>query len=63
MSDPFHTKYRALSDVDASLVTRIKEAATGLYVLIGCVEAPREQALAKTKLEEAVMWAVKGVTK
>lgn len=32
-----------------------------LYCKFSCFNAPPEMALAKNKLEESVMWAVKGV--
>lgn len=75
MSDPFHTEYRELSFVEAQLIRDIKETAAELYGLIDTISADRwlpgadnkegirELALAKTKLEECVMWAVKGITK
>ena len=76
MSDVFHAKYRELSDEEKSLMENIKVKAAELYDLMDSVirsedtdtsEGPavngREVALAKTKLEESVMWAVKGLTK
>lgn len=68
----FRPKYRALADEEKVLHDAIKDAATGLEILFGAVAdvrkrrghapTPREAALAMTKLEEAVMWAVKGLT-
>lgn len=73
MSDPFHTEYRALDPVEQGRVKEIKWLAAALYGVIESCTWPmdqgavasnmREIALAKTKLEEAVMWAVKGITK
>jgi hypothetical protein len=73
MSDPFHAEYRELSFDEKQLVRDIKETAAELYGLFsnaalvqGLIiraDNPRELSLAKTKLEEAVMWAVKGITK
>lgn len=60
---PFRGEYRELSTYEKSLVRDIKEHAERLYVLFNAtMQGRREIALAKTKLEEAVMWAVKGVT-
>lgn len=60
--DPFRNQYRELSDTEKSLVESIKNQATALYLMINSMPAGREQSLAKTKLEESVMWAVKGIT-
>ena len=67
-------EYRVLTDAEKVLVGRIKDL--GAQFLAVCDEATaerlrsgvsgdihREIALARTKIEEAVMWAVKGVTK
>jgi len=44
-------------------VIALKEKAEELYVLMDSYQATREMALAKTNLEQAVMWAVKSITK
>ena len=65
MSDinPFRRTYRALLGSEEVAVHVIKDQAAGLYSSIDShVKDDRMRALAKTKLEEAVMWAVKGVT-
>lgn len=59
----FRQKYRELSTAEAGLHDAIKVTATDLYILIDNVPPSREVAIAKTKLEEAVMWAIKGLTK
>lgn len=65
----FRKQYRALSDTERQHVESIKDAAQKLYGLLNfsyTVEttAPgmREFALARTKLEECVMWATKAIT-
>lgn len=61
----FRTAYRALTADEADQVRAIKERAESLLeVMLGpqTVIAPRELALARTKLEESVMWAVKAIT-
>jgi hypothetical protein len=76
MSDVFHKNYGSQTDEQKSLVTMIKEKAEELLYLLGHKKslldpysldynsvAPREYELAKTKLEECVMWAVKGIYK
>lgn len=61
----FQKQYRQLSEAEKEHVERIKTIAEHLYAeLQPGVETlgPRELALARTKLEECVMWAVKGIT-
>lgn len=75
MADPFRPTYRELDPAEKQRVDAIKDAALALYRLMnhpldpkdGAVEVSRlrggrEFSLAKTNLEQAVMWAVKGVT-
>jgi hypothetical protein len=62
MTDTVRTAYRELSDAEKERVAAIKSCGQEfLDILTECV-ANRELSLAKTKVEEAVMWAVKGVT-
>jgi len=64
----FRSAYRELSDEEKEKMEIIKNKAQELYDLIESVveQNPSEQAryisLAKTKLEESIMWAVKGIT-
>lgn len=70
MGSPFRTTYRDLTEAEKRRLQEIKEAADYLYLLMshpfdGVGEVPkggREFATARTHLETAVMWAVKGVT-
>jgi transcription initiation factor TFIID subunit TAF12 len=56
-------QYRVLSDAEKTGMTHIKDMGLGLIRAIEAnVPAGREASLAKTKVEEAVMWAVKGLT-
>lgn len=56
-------QYRVLSDVEKRDMVTIKDYGLGfMQVIDACVPKGREAALAKTKVEEAVMWAVKGLT-
>ena len=59
----FRPKYRALTPEELALHNAIKEKASELEELFSRVSSGREQSLAMTKLEEAVMWIVKGLTK
>lgn len=56
-------QYRTLSDDEKALVNEIKDAGGSFEVLISQMPQGREAALARTKIEEAIMWAVKGITK
>ncbi|HEX8784251.1 MAG TPA: hypothetical protein VF764_12815 [Steroidobacteraceae bacterium] len=69
MSDPFRDTYRALSEAEVAHVAAIKKKADEMLRLLDDAPVrsanlpdPRAQAIAKTKLEECVMWAVKAVT-
>ncbi len=60
-------EYRVLSNVEKLLMAEVKDRGLALLEAIDAISAKgsagRECALAKTKTEEAVMWAVKGLTK
>lgn len=62
----FRTKYRQLSEDERFRIEQIKIAAEVLeeHFEKASMDGAKDRhiALAKTKLEEAVMWAVKGVT-
>lgn len=65
MSNIFRSEYRELEPGEKDFLKSFKEKAQSLYDMIDGTEGPeniREMKLAKTKLEEAVMWAVKGIT-
>ena len=62
MSDVFHKKYNKISVENGELITQIKEKAEELYALLEKAKIGRENSLARTKLEESVMWVVKGIT-
>ena len=68
MSDTFRKEYKPLSDMQKSSMLFIKELGEGLehqldeIVDSGLTVDKRCMALAKTNLEQAVMWAVKSIT-
>jgi hypothetical protein len=63
MSDAMRQQYRPLSDVEKLRLSEFKALAAELYDVIGTFPGDqRSFALAKTKVEEAVMWATKGLT-
>jgi len=55
-------EYRVLTDDEKFLMQAIKDKGLEMYNLIESIGHSRELALAKTKTEEAVMWAVKYLT-
>ena len=64
MSDIFRTAYRTLSEEEKIKLHEIKKHAGVLHgLIVGYGSGGRETALAITKLEEAVFWVVKGLTK
>lgn len=54
-------QYRVLSDEEKAQMMAVKDKGLEFIQLLGSVHS-REYSLAKTKIEEAVMWAVKGIT-
>lgn len=63
MADIVRKEYRKLTDDEIDTIDAIKNAGQALADTIETNAAPgRERSLAITKTEEAVMWAVKGVT-
>ena len=56
--------YRVLSDDEKALMQAVKDMGLKFHELIDSIGHPtREISLAKTKVEEAVMWAVKEITR
>ena len=58
----FRPRYRALQGGEKALHDAIKAKAATLEELFEMTPPGREQAIAMTKLEEAVMWVIKGLT-
>lgn len=55
--------YRVLSDEEKAQMQKIKDYGVGFWELVDGIGQGRELSLAKTKIEEAVMWAVKHITR
>lgn len=56
-------EYRVLDESEKVAMKAIKDKAFELHELIDSLGQSRELSLAKTKTEEAAMWAVKHLTK
>lgn len=61
-SDAVRHNYRVLSDAEKQQMVEIKDLGAALLAKIESMGGSRELSLAKTKTEEAVMWAVKHLT-
>lgn len=65
MTDTFHKEYKPLTEEQKTQMIAIKGIAESLETAINESTTPqngREMAVAKTNLETAIMWAIKGVT-
>ena len=56
-------EYRVLSDDEKNMMQSIKDKGLELHELIESIGQSRELSIAKTKTEEAFMWAVNHLTK
>jgi len=56
-------QYRILSEQEKADMVEIKDAGLAFLKMVDRFEPSREMSLARTKIEEAVMWAVKSITK
>ena len=56
-------RYRRLTDNEKNQMQNIKDMGLGLYSYIESLGSSRELSLAKTRVQEAVMWAVNHITK
>jgi hypothetical protein len=62
-NSPLRHQYRVLSEQDKADVTMVKDAGLVFIKALDHLPDGREKSIARTKIEEAVMWAVKGITK
>lgn len=56
-------EYRVLNDEEKSQMKQIKDFGLQFHNLLTDIGSSREISLAKTKLEEVVMWSVKHITR
>jgi len=55
--------YRILSEQEKADMVEIKDAGLAFLKMLDRFDESREMSLARTKMEEAVMWAVKSITR
>lgn len=63
MANDMRQTYRVLSETEKDLLLGVKQVGQKFYDYCDGIGQSREMSLAKTKIEEAVMWAVKHITK
>lgn len=56
-------QYRTLNDQEKQFMVAVKDMGAGFHDALSAMGESRELSLAKTRIEEAVMWAVKHLTK
>lgn len=54
--------FRVLSEEEKAAMLKIKDDGLALHDFVASLGTSRELSIAKTKIEEAVMWAVKHIT-
>lgn len=62
MTDTFRKAYKEMSDEHKNLIMEIKVQAENLESLMRTIES-REMSLARTNLEQSIMWATKAIAK
>jgi hypothetical protein len=62
VNNTMHHQYRVLSDAEKANIAKIKDMGLEFHDFVSGIGASREISIAKTKIEEAVMWAVKHIT-
>ena len=56
-------EYRVLSDEEKVIMKKIKDDALAFWTYIESLGVSRELSVAKTKIEESVMWTIKHLTR
>jgi hypothetical protein len=56
-------EYRVLTDTEKNQMQAVKDKGLEFWQLVATLGTSRELSLAQTRIEEAVMWAVKHITK
>lgn len=55
-------QYKVLNDVEKAQMLAVKDKGLEFLNVLNNFQPSREMSIAKLKIEEAVMWAVKGIT-
>jgi len=55
-------QYKVLSEEEKQAMAKVKDMGLWLHDYLSSLGSSRELSIAKTKLEEVVMWAVKHIT-
>ncbi len=55
-------QYRVLDDAEKANMLRVKDMGLAFHEFVNGLGKSREVAIAKTNIEQAVMWAVKSIT-
>jgi hypothetical protein len=55
-------QYRVLTEAEKASMQKVKDMGLEMHEVLAGLGASRELSIAKTKIEEAVMWAVKHLT-
>lgn len=55
-------QYRVLTDAEKANMQKVKDMGLQFHEMVSGLGNSRETSIAKTKIEEAVMWAVKHIT-
>jgi len=63
MNNVMRHTYKELNAIEKGQMENVKTLGLEFYTLISLLEPSREVSLALTKIEEAVMWATKHITK
>lgn len=61
-NNTFRHQYRTLTEAEKAYIQQIKDMALQMYGTMSDIGDSRELSIAKNKLEESVMWAVKHIT-
>ncbi len=62
VNNTMHHQYKVLSDDEKAAMQKLKDDGLEMHEFVASLGDSRELSIAKTKIEEAVMWAVKHVT-
>jgi hypothetical protein len=61
--EPELQQYRSLGDLELARIRNLQKAGDELIAMILALGNTREMVLARAKAEEAVMWAIRGLTR